>query len=124
MPLDYRIDVPLRTVIARAHGVLTDVDMLEFVAALHAHPGVKPDFDQLLDTREVTKLELSGACLREIAADTVFGEGSLRAFVTGSEVGFGMARMYQMLRDESPDEIRIFQSIDEARAWLGLPADA
>ena len=91
--------------------------------ALHAHPGVEPDFDQLLDAREVTKVELSGACLREVATDTVFGEGSLRVFVTGSEVGFGMARMYQMLRDESPDEIRIFRNIDEARAWLGLPVD-
>ena len=123
MPLEYRVDVSLRTVFARASGVLTDTDVLAFVEGVLAHPSMEPDFNQLFDAREVTKLELSGACVREVSTDTGFGEGSLRAFVTESDAGFGMARMYQTLRDTYPDEVRVFRSIDEARAWLGLPAE-
>lgn len=40
-----------------------------------------------------------------------------------SDVLFGMARMYQILLDESPDELEIFRKLDDAFQWLGI-ADA
>jgi hypothetical protein len=121
MPLDYRIDVSLRTVFTTPFGTLTDRELREHVEALRNHPGFGSDFNQLFDGRAVTSVEISGACLREIAAARVFGEGSLRAFVMGTDVAFGMGRMFEMLRDDSPDQIRVFRNIDDARAWLGLP---
>ena len=42
--------------------------------------------------------------------------------VTNDEV-FGMARMYQLLTDDSPDELQIFRKMDDALQWLGI-ADA
>jgi hypothetical protein len=52
-----------------------------------------------------------------------FWAGARRALVITNDVLFGMARMYQLLKDESPDELQIFRNMDEALQWLGL-ADA
>jgi hypothetical protein len=52
-----------------------------------------------------------------------FGAGARRAVVVTNDVVFGMARMYQILTDESPDELRIFRKVDDALQWLWI-ADA
>jgi hypothetical protein len=49
-----------------------------------------------------------------------FWAGARRALVVTSDVVFGMARMYQILRDESPDELEIFREMDGALQWLGV----
>jgi hypothetical protein len=38
-------------------------------------------------------------------------------------VVFGLSRMYQAFRSDSPAEIGVFRELHEARAWLGLPPD-
>ena len=123
MPLEYRIEVSLRTVFTTPFGTYTDRDAREHVEDLRNHPNFESDFNQLFDARGVTSVELSGACVREIASIRMFGEGSRRAFVAGTDVVFGMVRMFEMLRDDALDEIRVFRNIDDARAWLGLPID-
>jgi hypothetical protein len=123
MPLEYRIDVSLRTLFTRVFGVLTDADARRHVEDLRNHPDFESDFNQLFDAREASRVELSGACVREIAAERFFGEGSLRAFVVGTDIAFGMARMFEMLRDDAPEQIRVFRNIDDARAWLGPPIE-
>lgn len=40
-----------------------------------------------------------------------------------NDLVFGMARMYQILTETSPDEVEIFRDLDEALRWLGV-ADA
>jgi len=39
------------------------------------------------------------------------------------EVVYGMARMYQILTEPSPDEFELFRDFDQALSWLGV-ADA
>jgi len=70
---------------------------------------------------------LTGADLirhaRILAALNPFGAGSRRALVVASDVVFGMARMYQILTEPSPDEFELFRDFDKALDWLGV-ADA
>ncbi len=40
--------------------------------------------------------------------------------VAEKDVSFGMARMYEMLREAEPDQIKVFRDMAEARRWLGL----
>jgi len=40
--------------------------------------------------------------------------------VVTSDLLFGMARMYQILRDEPTDELEIFRTLDDALRWLGI----
>ncbi len=58
-------------------------------------------------------MEVLGPCL-----------GSRWAVVADKEVMFGMARMYAIIRDRAPFEIRVFREIDAARDWFGDRADA
>jgi len=45
------------------------------------------------------------------------------AFAAVRDEFFGLGRMYEMLRAESPVEFAVFRSRDEAEQWLGLPID-
>jgi hypothetical protein len=38
--------------------------------------------------------------------------------VVPSDLGFGMGRMYQMLREGQGGQINVFRDIDEARRWV------
>jgi hypothetical protein len=51
---------------------------------------------------------------------TPFGAGARRAIVVGSDVVYGMARMYQILRDTAPDHLEVFRDLASNVAWLGL----
>lgn len=43
------------------------------------------------------------------------------AIVATRDEFFGLGRMYEMLRDESSMEVRVFRQLDEAERWLELP---
>ncbi len=50
----------------------------------------------------------------------LFDEKSRRAIVADKDITFGMARMYEVFREDAPEEIKLFRDIAEARRWLGL----
>lgn len=40
------------------------------------------------------------------------------ACVVASEVGFGMGRMYEVLSDNLPQQVRVFRNFTEAKDWI------
>ena len=98
-------------------------EILAHVRALIADPRFARNFHQLLDLRDVTNVQFTASTVRELARLNPFGAGARRAVVVTNDVVFGMARMYQILADESPDELQIFRKMDDALQWLGI-ADA
>ena len=40
------------------------------------------------------------------------------ACVVSSDVGFGMGRMYEVLSDKLPQQVRVFKKIEEATDWI------
>ena len=123
MPGAYTIDLARSLVLSRGWGVVTDRELLAHVRALTADPRFAPHFRQLADLRDVTDMQVTASTIREMVRLNPFWAGARRALVVTSDVVFGMARMYQILRDESPDELRIFRKVDDALQWLGI-ADA
>jgi hypothetical protein len=124
MPSGYTIDLPRSLVITRAWGVLIEEDLFGHAAALGADPRFRRDMRQLLDFREVTQLQISGATLRQMVDRNPFGAGARRAIVVGSEVAYGMARMFQTFKDATPDRLEVFRSLERALEWLGLTDSA
>lgn len=124
MPFAYQIDIARRLVISRARGTLTDQDLLSHAAALARDLRFRPDMRQLADFREVTKIEIATGTVRQMAGLNPFRVGSRRAFVVGTEGAYGLARMYQILRDRDPDELEVFRALEPALEWLGLSQDA
>lgn len=123
MPGAYTIDLPRSLVLSRGWGVLTDRELLAHVRALTTDSRFAPHFRQLADLRDVTEVKFTASTIREMVRLNPFGAGARRALVVTSDELFGMARMYQLLTNESPDELRIFRKVDDALQWLGI-ADA
>ena len=120
MPCGYTIDLARSLVLSRGWGVVTDRDFLAHVRALTANPRFARGFRQLVDLRDVTDIQVTASTVREMVRLNPFGASAQRAVVVTSDVVFGMARMYQILSDESPDELQIFRKMDDALRWLGI----
>ena len=76
---------------------------------------------ELLDMRDVTDVDLTTDQIRSFASIEREGPGriSRMAILTGSEVAFGLSRMFQLLAAEAGYEIKVFRDRDDAIEWLG-----
>ena len=123
MPAAYTVDLTRSLVLSRGWGVLTDRELLAHVHALTIDSRFAPHFRQLVDLRDVMDVQFTASTIREMARLNPFGAGARRALVVTSDEIFGMARIYQLMTDESPNELQIFRKADYALQWLGI-ADA
>ncbi|MGH0029304.1 MAG: hypothetical protein ACQGVC_05910 [Myxococcota bacterium] len=76
----------------------------------------------IVDTRSVTHLKVTGETVRQMTRlvetrEQVFA-GSRWGLVANRDALFGMARMYQLMRDQAPYEICVFRDMDAAREWF------
>ncbi len=120
MPVSYRIDPRSRIVFTDAHGALTDADVIAFQERLRNEPDFEPDFGQLADCREIEAVDMTTEGVEEAARRSPFSEGARRAIVVRSDLTFGMARMFEALRHEAPDEVHVFRDVADALRWLGV----
>jgi len=75
---------------------------------------------QLADFTKVTQVDLSTDAIPHLAERNSFGVGSKRAFVAPIDLMYGLARMFQILTDDHPDELNVFRDMQEARKYLSL----
>jgi hypothetical protein len=107
---EIRVDPEHECVHLRFHERLKAADLTEGVRALVEVMQDRPGTDGIVDLLDVTAVEVYGEDVRA-AADIVASTEHLFAY--------GLSRQYQMVRD-IVDALRIFRSMDQARAWLGL----
>ena len=116
------IDTERRLITIVVQGELTDTDLLQGYERLRERPDFSADFDELVD--------LLGADGRQITADGVrtlarrppsYSPHARRAVVVPSEMGYGMARMYELMQDGESGQIRVFRSREDAEHWLLNP---
>lgn len=119
MAIGLRHDKETGVVWIRASGTLTYADF----EAIN-WPEMAPGTVQVLDTRDVVEFELDASEIRSLAR----GEAredlpvSRMAIVTGAEVAYGLARMFQILADDASYEVTVFRDVDDAVAWLDIEA--
>ena len=122
MPFHFDVDPNRKCVIATAYGAFDDADMREMIQRYATHPDIVPGSVSLVDLRGVADYRITAECIREMADFTVGRPTRFRkrAIVAADDLQFGMSRMYQMLRDGTPAEQRLFRDVDEARRWLEI----
>lgn len=101
MPIRYAIDRPRRLVMTTAWGVLTDDDILSHKKTLDADPGFVPGMSELSDVRGINRLAVTPAGVREMVKrdrEGVIKPAHRLALVVASDLVYGMARMYSLLR--------------------------
>jgi len=121
MSWHYKIDIQNRLVRTRADGTLTDADLIDGDSALRNDPEFDPAYYQLLDLREADGSEVTAAGVRALASrPPLFTSSARRAIVVETNLGFGMSRMFELLREGKSGEVRVFRSLEEACDWLDL----
>lgn len=79
----------------------------------------------LLDLRDLAATDVSAALIHKAASraqndvDPRLDSGRF-AIIAPRDFLFGMARMYEILRSDSPVEVRVFRDRPEAVQWLGI----
>jgi hypothetical protein len=116
VPIDYIIREG--ALMARASGVLDDETLLAYVREVLADASYAAAHADLFDARAVTDVELTADGVRTVAALIRQSGRSSRkvAIVADAPVMFGMARMFEMLRNDV--EVVVFREVGTAQAWL------
>ncbi len=126
--VEYQIDRERAVVFTRCWGTLTLADMRDISARLRDDPDFKPDHRQLIDLSEVSGMTASFDAIYRFALfnGDPFSGSSRRAVVAPQHYMYGIARMYQGMREEKDQgRLRVFRTMAEAYDWLALePAPA
>jgi hypothetical protein len=122
MPLAYKIDKERRLVTSSGWGTITRQEIIDHQQKLAADPDFSRTYSTIADFTRVTKLEVTAADVRAFAAKNVFAPNARRAIVVADGEAFGLARMFEILRDANGEEgIRIFGNVEDAREWVQSP---
>jgi hypothetical protein len=120
MPFTLEIDHSKRLVRVSLSGMISDADILAADDDLRARPDFDPSFDELIDLSEAEDAGLTSGVIRELARrPPLFAPVSRRAIVVRSDLGYGLARIFQARRGDAAGEIQIFRSLPHAEHWLG-----
>lgn len=119
MPHSLRIDPDSGIAIGTCSGTLRLEDAKAGAAAVWSSPEWN-GHAVVWDMREA-RLDVSTADLRESARFVLERQPAKPppkvAFVTGTELDFGLARMFEAFREDPATEVRVFRDLDEALAW-------
>ncbi len=120
MPVSYRIDHDKRTVFTTIDGAISDEEMISIQKQMWADPELNPDYSHLIDCRKIGKLNISAEGIKAITSAGAFSAKSRRAFVVPSDAAYGFSRMFQIYRQDGPEETGVFRDMYAAMKWIGL----
>ena len=118
MEVERKIDPAARVVVMTVRGDVDDGELMGLADQLEDAPDVNTDFALLIDLREAHGQKVTTAGVYRLVERTlVMSATSRRAVVVRSDLGFGMSRMYEMLRTNRGGAPRVFRDYDEALRW-------
>jgi hypothetical protein len=120
VPASYRIDLHAGVVFTVFEGRVTNEELMDHQRRLSADPDVRPTMSHVMDVRGITEAAFTAFGVRCIASRRVFASGSRSAIVARADSSYGYLTMFQALRGQSGEEIRIFSTVEDAHRWLGL----
>jgi hypothetical protein len=101
-------------------GHVTNEELLDHQQRMSADPDFRPTMNHVIDTRGVTSVSVTALGVRLVASPSIFAHNSRRAIIAGDANSFyGYVRMFQTLRSQSGEDIRIFSTVEDAHCWLG-----
>jgi hypothetical protein len=118
----FEVDPASRTRVAWFEGVVDDAELLGSYGALVQEPDYDSTLDDLVDMTGVDRLDVSSESVRQLVRmfTPLDPEGLVTrlAIVAPRDHVFGMARMYEILRSDAPEEICVFRDRAAAERWL------
>ena len=121
MPASYRIDVRAGVVYTVFEGRVTNEELMAHQQRLSADPDFRPTMNHVIDARAVTDVAVTAFGVRSLATRQYLRFGSRRAIIAGDAThSYGYLEMFQTLRSQSGEDIKIFSTVEDAHRWLGL----
>lgn len=122
MPFNYGVYKDQQLVVSTGAGRVTCDEIRARQDETATDPQFNPDFNQIVDLREVTALDVSMDEFRALAARQVFSPVSRRAFVATNVAIFGMGRLWEAETEfsQQASHIRVFYDLRSALDWLGV----
>ena len=120
MSCTYVIDQGKRLVITSASGIVTAAEAFSHQNRLSEDSAFSPEFCQLIDCTQLTKVQMGATELRTLAKKHFFSPNSRRAILVNSPSMFGLGRMLVTFRDIAggKEAMQIFRDREEAMLWL------
>ena len=128
MPIHVRVASEIGLVVIAFEGVVT-ADEFGAAGALVEKPEYALLPLGLADTTAATRIDMPSELIRAQArratqnVDRQIGPGAKMALVASNPEFFGLSRMYELLRGDSPVAMNVFRTLSEAEEWLELPDD-
>jgi hypothetical protein len=127
MPVELAFEKDGAGVVIRGSGVVNAKEILHGNEQVYASHRIDKLRYQLCDYRDVTEFDVSSDDLRAIARQdklaSVQNPDLAIAIIGDHDVIFGMGRMWEAFVSEAPIKGKVFRTIEEARAWLGIPEE-
>lgn len=96
-------------------GRMTGAILLQLHARATKYMASHPPCRGILDFLKVTDCEVSTAAIRQVAASPpVFPAGYMRVLVIPRDFIYGLARMFQILTQETRPELQVVRTMEEA----------
>ncbi len=125
MPIDYEFDSQQKLVRTRMWGNLVTEDFIRQIKRMGADPQLSQPLRELVDTSEVTDVQVRQdvgfmQALQTLCEESGLFDGARVAFYTPSDLTYGMTRMFALMVEASdaPFVYRPFRDLEQARAWL------
>jgi hypothetical protein len=120
MPIRYVVSRARRVVLTTWSGYVTVDEIIQNAKRLCIDPDFDSTFSELVDLRDFSGTNATAAGLSYFSEEhDPFSLGSRRAIFAPSELAFGIARMYEILRDEAGN-LAVFHTIEETCQSLGV----
>ena len=122
MPFSYVVYKKHRLVVSTGTGRVTYDEIKARQDQTKGDPDFNSDFNQIVDLRAATTVDLTVDQARELASRNIFSPTSRRAFIATTPAVFGMGRMWESYTEiaQKTSQIRIFSNLLSAIDWLGL----
>ncbi len=127
MPIKLRLGPDLGLIVMKFEGVVTSEQFSNRLAPLWADSEIRTLPLALVDLMGVEVQDVPTELIRNYARtageviDREIGGPAKMAIAATHDELFGLGRMYGMLRGNSPVDVGVFRTLQEAERWLELP---
>lgn len=112
-----------RFLLMRFEGHITDELLVEFYQAIRKYSTATDALAGIWDFSSVTEIAVTNECIRQLAGQEPAMPDATRRpriIVVVSTLGFGLARMFQMIGESTRPLLKVVHTMNEALAALGI----
>ena len=123
MAFRFEFDAANKILLMRFEGRLTDESLAELYRAARKYSAATDASVGIFDSSPVTEFAVSNDAIRALARQEPAMPDAFRRprfIVAPSKVGFGLARMFQMLGEPTRPLLSVVRTMDEVLAAIGI----